>query len=139
VRNRTDGGQIKSLYCAAIQRHLCSMLICSKKHPVSCVLHATACLLEVAGVAFSDSDPAPVPKFLNPGPEIFDMSESDSCSDSSYNRGNRKLPTVSLWKYSASSIIRPYWATFFQNLGRIRKVSIVGYPPSTTYTTLKRT
>ena len=27
----------------------------------------------------------------------------------------------------------------FQNLGRIRKVSIVGCPPSTTYTTLKRT
>jgi len=26
---------------------------------------------EVAGVTFSDSDYAPVPKFLNPGPEIF--------------------------------------------------------------------
>jgi len=44
-----------------------------------------------------------------------------------------------LAEYSASSIIRPCWATFFQNLGRIRKVSIEVCPPSTTYTTLKRT
>jgi len=42
-------------------------------------------------------------------------------------------------RYSASSIIQPCWATFFQNLGQVRKVSIVGYPPSTTYTTLKGT
>ena len=41
--------------------------------------------------------------------------------------------------YSVSSIVWPCWATFFQNLGRIRKVSIVGCPPYTTYTTLKRT
>ena len=27
------------------------------------------CVSEVAGVTFSDSDSAPVPKFLNPGPE----------------------------------------------------------------------
>ena len=50
--------------------------------------------LEVAGVTFSDS--APVPKFFNPGPdpEIFQIWESDSCSDSGYSRGNRKLPMV---------------------------------------------
>jgi len=36
------------------------------------------CTAEVAGVPFSDSDSAPVPKFLKPGPasKIF---ESDSC------------------------------------------------------------
>ena len=53
---------------------------------------------EVAGATFSDSDSAPVPKSLNPGPcpglEIFQMSESASSSDSGYNRGNRKLPMV---------------------------------------------
>jgi len=31
------------------------------------------CKLEVAGVIFSDSDSAPVPKFLNPGPAIFQI------------------------------------------------------------------
>jgi len=35
------------------------------------------CAPEVAGVTFSDSDAAPVPKFLNtvpdPGPEIFQI------------------------------------------------------------------
>jgi len=34
------------------------------------------------GVTFSDSDSAPVPKFLNPGPVIIQIWESDSCSDS---------------------------------------------------------
>jgi len=33
---------------------------------------------EVAGVTFSDSDFAPVLKFLNPDPEIFQIWESDS-------------------------------------------------------------
>ena len=42
-----------------------------------------------------------------------------------------------LLNYSPSSIIRSSWATFSQNLGRIRKVSIIRYPPSTTYITLK--
>jgi len=37
---------------------------------------------EVAGVTFSDSESAPVPKFLNPGPVILQIWESDSCSDS---------------------------------------------------------
>jgi len=48
-------------------------------------------LSEVAGVTFSDSDSALVPKFLNPdpGPEIFQIWESDSCSDSGYHWSNR--------------------------------------------------
>jgi len=44
------------------------------------------CKPAVAGVTFSDSNSAPVPKFLNPGPDqgpaIFLIWESDSCSDS---------------------------------------------------------
>ena len=36
---------------------------------------------DVARVAFSDSDSAPVPKFLNPSLAIFQIWESDSCSD----------------------------------------------------------
>jgi len=52
----------------------------------------------VAGVTFSDSDSAPVPKFLNPGPAILQIWESDSCSDSGYNnRSNRNLPCFYLW------------------------------------------
>jgi len=41
---------------------------------------------DVAGVTFSDSDSAFVPKFLNPGPAILQIWESDSCSDSGCNR-----------------------------------------------------
>jgi len=48
---------------------------------------------EVAKVTVSDSESAPVPKFLNPGPAILQICESDSCSDSGYNhRSNRNLP-----------------------------------------------
>jgi len=60
------------------------------------------CVAEVAGVTFSDSDSAPVPKFFNPnpGPEIFQMWESDSCSGSCYNhRSNRNLPRFLLKKW----------------------------------------
>jgi len=47
----------------------------------------------VVGVTFEDSDSAPVPKFLNPGPAILQIWESDSCSDSGYNhRSKRNLP-----------------------------------------------
>jgi len=47
----------------------------------------------VVGVTFSDTDSAPVSKFLNPGPAILQIWESDSCSDSSYNHhSNRNLP-----------------------------------------------
>ena len=54
-------------------------------------------VVEVAGsgATFSDSDSAPVPKFLDPGPDpaILQIWESDSCSDSGYNiRSNRDLP-----------------------------------------------
>ena len=47
----------------------------------------------MAGDTFSDSDSAPVPKFLNQGPAILQIWESDSCSDSGCNnRSNRNLP-----------------------------------------------
>ena len=50
--------------------------------------------LEVAGVTFSDSDCAPVPKSLDPDPrsEIFQIWESGSCSESGYLRSNQNLP-----------------------------------------------
>jgi len=48
-------------------------------------------MAEVAGFTFSDSNSAPVPKFLNPGPEIFQICESGSCSDSGYHQFNRNL------------------------------------------------
>jgi len=58
------------------------------------------CTRLVAGVTFSDSNPAPVPKFLNPVPAIFQIWESDSCSDSDYNhRSNRNLPMFLLKKW----------------------------------------
>jgi len=50
----------------------------------------------VARVTFSDSDSVPVTEFLNPNPAISKIWESDSCSDSSYNRGNRNVPMVLL-------------------------------------------
>jgi len=52
----------------------------------------------VAGVTFSNSDSAPVPKFLNPGPAIIQIWESDSSSDSGCNhRSNRSLP-IFCWR-----------------------------------------
>jgi len=51
----------------------------------------------VGRVTFSDSDSAPVPKFLNPCPAILQISESDSFSDSGYNNCfNRNLRTFYL-------------------------------------------
>jgi len=47
---------------------------------------------EVAGVTFSDSDSTPVPKILRLGLEIFQIRESDSCSDFSYHRSQPNLP-----------------------------------------------
>jgi len=46
----------------------------------------TTCPSEAAGVTVSDSDSAHIPKFLKPDacPEIFQISSSDSCSDSGY-------------------------------------------------------
>ena len=63
---------------------------------------------EVAGVTFSDSDSAPVPKFLNPGPAILQMWESDSCSDSGYkHRSNRDLPMFLPKKYPHRLLLLP--------------------------------
>ena len=59
------------------------------------------CAAEVTGVTFLDSDFAPVPKLPNvdPGMEIFQIWESDSCSDSGYYRSNRNLPLFLLKKW----------------------------------------
>ena len=51
-------------------------------------------------------------KFLNPdpGPEIFQIWESDSCSDSDYNhRSNRNLPLFSLKKEPQRLLLLPKW------------------------------
>ena len=69
---------------------------------------------EVAGVTFSDSDSAPVPKFLNPGPDpvatIFLIWESDSCSDYGYNhRSNRNLPMFYLTNDNTDSCYCRNW------------------------------
>jgi len=54
------------------QLHLCFCVICRTTYYFhnNCVYFA-----EVAGVTFSDSDSAPIPKFLNPdpGPEIVQI------------------------------------------------------------------
>jgi len=68
--------------CCAV---LILMLLCTPAY--------IECSLEVAGVTFSDSDSAPVPTFLNPGQAIFQIWESDSCSDSGYSQqSNSNLP-----------------------------------------------
>jgi len=67
---------------------------------------------EVAGVTFSDSDAAPVPKFLNRGPDlaILRIWESDSCSDSGHNRWyNRNLPMFLLKKWQHRLLLLPKW------------------------------
>jgi len=68
----------------------------------------------VAGVPFSDSGSAPVPKFLNPGPDpgpaILQIWESDSCSDSGYNhRYNRNLPMFLTKKWPNRLLLVPKW------------------------------
>ena len=63
-----------------------------------------------AGVTFSDSDSAPVQKFLNPcaGPAIFQIWESDSCSDSGYNHpSNRNLTMLLLMKWPHRLLLLP--------------------------------
>ena len=69
--------------------------------PYSSLMHTSAS--EVARVTFSDSNSASLPKVLNPGPDpapaIFQIWESDTCSDSGYNhRSNRNLPMFLLKK-----------------------------------------
>jgi len=67
-------------------------------------------LAEVAGVTFSDSDSAPVPKFLNPDPAILQIWESDSCSDSGYShRSNRNLPMFFPKKRPQRFLLLPKW------------------------------
>jgi len=71
-------------------------------------------LPEVAGVTFSDSESAPVPKFLNPdpGPAIFQIWQSDSCSDSGYNhRSNHNLPMFLLRNDPIDSYCQNWKAT----------------------------
>jgi len=59
---------------------------------------------------FSDSDSAPVPKFLNPGPAILKIWESDSCSDSGYNhRSNHNLPMFLPKKWPHRPLLLPKW------------------------------
>ena len=63
-----------------------------------------------AGVILSDSDSAPVPKFLNPdpGPAIFQIWGSDSCSDSGYNhQSNLNLPMFLLKKWPHRLLLLP--------------------------------
>jgi len=59
-------------------------------------------IAEVVGVYFSDCGSAPVPKFLNPGPDpgpaILQIRESDSCSDSGYNHRSKRNLTMFLPK-----------------------------------------
>ena len=67
---------------------------------------------EMAGVTSSDSDSAPVPKFLNPGPDraILQSWESDSRSDSGCNhRSNRNLPMYFLKKWPHRLLLLPKW------------------------------
>ena len=67
-------------------------------------------LSEVARVTFSDSDSAPVPKFLNPGPAIFQIWESDSCSDSGYNhQSNLNLPMFKMTTQTPASAEIEKW------------------------------
>ena len=76
-------------------RHQTICTVKSHSRPLATLKIWYYCVSEVAGVAFSDSDFAPVPKFLNPGPDpaIFQIWKSDSCSNSGYNhRSNRNLP-----------------------------------------------
>jgi len=55
----------------------------------------------LAGVKFSDSDSAPISKFVNPDPgrKIFQIWESESCSDSSKYRCNRNYAMSSYNKW----------------------------------------
>ena len=66
----------------------------ARKWPI-CQPWTISLFAEVAGVTVSDSDSVPVPKFWNPGPDpgpaIFQIWESDSCSDSGCNHQSNTL------------------------------------------------
>ena len=81
-----------SEHCAVINRRRNGDLISSSETSNAPVMPGT----EVARVTLSDSDSAPVPKFFNPDPEIFQIWESDSCSDSGYRRCDRNSATFLL-------------------------------------------
>ena len=82
---------------------------------------------EVAGVTFSDSNSAPVPKLLNPNPEIFQIWESDSCSDSGYNHwSNRNLHTFLLKKWPHRPEVSGYW--FFNSWSISEQIFAYPYP-----------
>ena len=63
----------------------------------------------MGGATFSDSDSAPVPKLLkqDPGPKLFQIRESDSCSDSGYHRPNGNLPVFLLEKWPRRLLLLP--------------------------------
>jgi len=72
------------------------------------------CVAEVVWVTFSDSNSAPVTKFLNTDlgldPASFQIWESDFCSYSSYHhRSNRNLPVFLLKKYNTDSCYCRNW------------------------------
>ena len=74
----------------------CKVAKCNSMRPTAM---STICTWEVAGVTFLDSNSAPFSKFLNLGPAIFQIWDSDSCSYSGYNhRSNRNLPMFLLRK-----------------------------------------
>jgi len=74
-------------------------------------LKKNVCAAEVAGLNFSDSHSAPVPKFLYPGPcpVIFQIWKSDSCSDPGYyhHGSNWNLPTFLLNKWQHRRLLLP--------------------------------
>ena len=66
------------------------------------------CLSEVAGVTFSNSDSAPVPKVWNAA--TLQIWESDTCSDSGYNHwSNRNLPMFLPTKWPHRLLLLPKW------------------------------
>jgi len=66
----------------------CKLTILSDIQPANRIVIISAA--EVAGVTFSDSDSATVAKFLNPGPAILQIWESDSCWDSGCNHPSNR-------------------------------------------------
>jgi len=67
--------------------------------------HENRPISEMAGDSFSDSHSATVPKFLNPDPdpEIFQIWEFDSCSDSATIDPTGNLPLFYLRNDQADS------------------------------------
>ena len=84
----------------------CKLTILSDIQPANRIVIISAA--EVAGVTFSDSHSAPVAKFLNPGPAILQIWESDSCWDSACNhRSNRNSPMLFPMKWPHRFLLLP--------------------------------